>query len=89
MSVQVVKCPEISFHKKAQPSHSSHNSSFKSNKNVSKSGNMGKEEIREFMGSVKSFAVTNAIGLEKQHHKQDILTKLGVPPPKEQKMPFK
>ena len=53
------------------------------------SSQLGKQDIKEFMGSIKKFASTTTLGLEKLHHKQDILTKLGVPLPKEQKMPFK
>ena len=87
MSVQIVKCPEISFSRiKENPS-----TPYKGNDKIkmNNSGQMAKQEIREFMGSIQSFAAITSKGMEKSHHKDDILTKLGVPPPKEQKVPFK
>lgn len=48
-----------------------------------------KEELRNLMKTVTDFSSQALVGLERKHHKDDILSRLGVPPPKEQTMPLK
>lgn len=48
-----------------------------------------KEDLRAAYRDVRELAATTYMGLMKQKHKDDVLTKLGVRAPKEQTMPFK
>lgn len=48
-----------------------------------------KEELREFMKTIKEFNAHSELGNSRKKYKEDLLTKLGAPPPKQQKMPFK
>lgn len=47
-----------------------------------------REEINEIMETVKEFNAKSLEGGKKAAHKDDILTKLGALPPKQQKMPY-
>jgi hypothetical protein len=47
-----------------------------------------RDEINEIMESVKEFNAKSLEGGKKAAHKDDILTKLGAFPPKQQKMPY-
>jgi hypothetical protein len=85
--VQVFKCPEVAFHSGVKKDRES---SFKKGPPKPVNGLLSKKEVSDFMVNVRNFSkATTATGMEKLHHKQDILTKLGVPAPKEQTMPFK
>ena len=83
--VQVFQCPVDSFAPKQRPVFKGDLSQKKDTAN----GLLSKKEIRNFMVNVKDFSATTAQGMQKVHQRQDILTKLGVPTPKEQTMPFK
>lgn len=48
-----------------------------------------KEEIRDMMSKIKVFNANSLTGSMKKNYKDDILTKLGAPPPKQPTMPFK
>ena len=48
-----------------------------------------REEINDIFSSVKDFSSTTFVGLKRRHHREDVLTKLGAPAVKQQKMPFK
>lgn len=48
-----------------------------------------KADVRDLYSSIKELSATTYSGLKKKKHKEDILTKLGAPPVKEQTMPFK
>lgn len=48
-----------------------------------------KEEVRNFMRTIKEFNANSELGSSRRNYKEDILTQLGAPPPKQQKMPFK
>jgi hypothetical protein len=48
-----------------------------------------KEEIKGIYKSIKDLAATSYTGMAKKKHKEDILTQLGAPAVKQQKMPFK
>ena len=94
-TVKTYKCPEIAFKYDKNPNQVSFNKSPKSFTNKEDSINLtnsqlARKEVREFLSSsIKKLASTKSEGLEKLHHKNDILTKLGVPAPKEQTMPLK
>lgn len=48
-----------------------------------------REEINDIFTSVKDFSSTTFQGLKRRHYREDVLTKLGAPAVKQQKMPFK
>jgi len=86
-SVQVFKCPDVAFHSGVRKERGD---PYKKSQTKPASGLLSKKEVSEFMVNVRNFSKSStASGMEKMHHKQDILTKLGVPSPKEQTMPFK
>lgn len=48
-----------------------------------------KDEVRSFMRTVKEFNANSELGSSRRNFQADLLTQLGAPPPKQQKMPFK
>lgn len=48
-----------------------------------------REEVRNFMRTVKEFNANSQLGSSRRNFQEDLLTQLGAPPPKQQKMPFK
>jgi|EP01033_Poteriospumella_lacustris_P012510 hypothetical protein len=70
--------------------------SDKSNPKKRKAGDLyddmdltNKEEVRSFMRTIKEFNANSELGSSRRNHQEDLLTQLGAPPPKQQKMPFK
>lgn len=55
----------------------------------SSSGQQKDVDLKALFSTVKDFSATSFTGMKKKHHKEDKLTKLGAPPVKQQKMPFK
>ena len=100
--IRTYVCPEIkvpdelNFNKKRSfsatsssndsNSRDSHSKNKKSKQTIQKT--MTKQEISEFYTELKQFSANNSNKDAKKIYKIDILTKLGVPPPKEVKMPF-
>jgi hypothetical protein len=66
----------------------SHSSSWNGRSDSNKKAKSTREEINEIMETVKEFNSKSLEGIKKKAHKEDRLTKLGAPPPKQQKMPF-
>lgn len=84
--VQVFKCPEVAFHSGVRKERETPRKHPVKPTN----GLLSKKAVSDFMVNVKNFTKTSvATGMEKKHYKEDILTKLGVPAPKEQTMPFR
>lgn len=90
--VKVYKCPDVAFRYDATSSSGTGKrkraEASKEEDNMTNS-QKSRKEVQSFMSKITDLASTTARGMEKLHHKQDILTQLGVPPPKEQKMPLK
>jgi hypothetical protein len=63
---------------------------FKSNRggDAGKKPKTAREEVNEILETVKEFNAKSLEGAKKAAHKDDILTKLGALPPKQQKMPY-
>lgn len=85
MAKVVVHCPEVRLPDDLKRSLSG-------KKRKTESEEYSKDAIREQVGGylreIKDLSATSFKGLQKKKYKDDILTKLGAPPPKEQKMPF-
>ncbi len=88
--VKVVHCPDVRLpedmqgrgKKRYRDSKERVQSGFVSTKEV-------REELRGYLGEIKDLTATSFEGLKKKRFKEDKLTKLGAPPAKQQKMPFK
>ena len=96
---KIFQCPEVSvprdiMHRSKEPKYEE-----KSNKSGNKRPpslgatksdyRSSKEEIRYMMSTIKAFNANSSTGSMKKNYKDDILTKLGAPPPKQPTMPFK
>jgi hypothetical protein len=91
-------CPEVRVPSKALALTSSNDlirkrniegEGFKNKKQRNSSGKSLHDEQRSIRDSIRELSAQSLRGLQKLNHKEDKLTKLGVPPPKEQSMPFK
>lgn len=73
---------------KRRPDEQSEDSGFnKRSRNAMKQSSY--QEQREIMSSIREFGSQALTGMNKKKFKEDKLTKLGAPPPKQQTMPFK
>lgn len=93
---RVFVCPEVKAPKLDRVNNTerkrkdfTHNRGSREDEKSFKKPKSAKAELREFMTSVKEYSSQTLEGLSKKAHKDDKLTKLGAPPPKQQTMPFK
>lgn len=89
-SIAVFKCPEVSLPEK-QVKENGYSGKKRSRDTFIKGNNFKakKAEVDRLHADIKDFSSTSLIGLAKKKFKDDKLTRLGAPPPKQQTMPFK
>lgn len=95
--VITVKCPEVkvpvSFFRGKRKRNSSldddDDDNYERGNQSTKRGLSDREEFDKYLSEVKSLGNSTLIGEKGKKVKEDILTKLGVAPVKQQKMPFK
>lgn len=97
MKRKIYVCPEVSvprdIMRSKEPKYEDASSSTQKRSSFVGSTNSNnrssKEEIRDMMAKIKVFNANALTGSQKKNYKDDILTKLGAPPPKQPTMPFK
>ena len=86
--VKTVVCPEVKVPEKVKSSINKQTEKWKQTKSEADQ-TLSKKEIASIFGEIKDLAATSFVGKSRLKHKEDILTKLGAAPVKQQKMPFK
>jgi len=90
IGVITLKCPIISAPKKSSNNNKRSNSSLEDRNSVEiNASKRTKSEFEKYFEEVRNLGNSTLKGAKGVKQKDDILTKLGVPPPKQQKMPFK
>lgn len=88
-----VKLPEKSIErsgqKRTRESDYTSKINFAKKSMPSQNFEMSKKEVSNILTEIKDLSATSFVGMAKKKHKEDKLTKLGAPPPKQQTMPFK
>lgn len=86
--VKRFECPTVSIPEDMKPTtnYKRNYDQFKSKLQIQE---INQKDLRLFYGEIKDYSAQHFHGKEKHQHKEDKLTKLGVAPRKQMKVPFK